>query len=262
MNKTTRKTIIKSLLAACAIACAGFTQRAEAAVVSASVNNANYIQVKRLVNVSGATTYRLYRNMVNNFNTAKVVYTGKATTVLDPTVALGYKYYYWLAYQKGGKWYAYKTSPDWGARHLTLKVTRTTSGSRVYVKASVNGYWVNIPWTSTLGNKNVCGWTWYKSNPYIGYITGKKRGSFKVTVNKASDGKYMICHAMGGIDGNDYSNSLEAFKHNYAKGHRYFEVDFQYTSDGKVDGLRGRIDMDLAVFDYPTYMKENHLNGY
>ena len=182
MNKTTRKTIIKSLLAACAIACAGFTQRAEAAVVSASVNNANYIQVKRLVNVSGATTYRLYRNMVNNFNTAKVVYTGKATTVLDPTVALGYKYYYWLAYQKGGKWYAYKTSPDWGARHLTLKVTRTTSGSRIYVKASVNGYWVNIPWTITLGNKNVCGWTWYKSNPYIGYITGKKRGSCKVTV--------------------------------------------------------------------------------
>ena len=182
MNKTTRKTIIKSLLAACAIACAGFTQRAEAAVVSASVNNANYIQVKRLVNVSGATTYRLYRNMVNNFNTAKVVYTGKATTVLDPTVALGYKYYYWLAYQKGGKWYAYKTSPDWGARHLTLKVTRVTSGSRIYVKASVNGYWVNIPWTITLGNKNVCGWTWYKSNPYIGYITGKKRGSCKVTV--------------------------------------------------------------------------------
>ncbi|MCR5067391.1 MAG: Ig-like domain-containing protein [Erysipelotrichaceae bacterium] len=37
---------------------------------------------------------------------------------------------------------------------------------------------------------------------------------------------------------------------------------WQYTSDGKVDGLRGRIDMDLAVFDYPTYMKENHLNGY
>jgi len=61
-----------------------------------------------------------------------------------------------------------------------------------------------------------------------------RKASFKVTVNKASNGKYMICHAMGGIDGNDYSNSLEAFEYNYAKGHRYFEVDFQYTSDDKL----------------------------
>jgi len=74
------------------------------------------------------------------------------------------------------------TAGDWGARKLTLTVTRVASGSRIYVKASVNGYWVNTPWTITLGNKNVCGWTWYRSNPYIGYITGKKRGSCKVTV--------------------------------------------------------------------------------
>ncbi len=37
---------------------------------------------------------------------------------------------------------------------------------------------------------------------------------------------------------------------------------WQYTSDGKVAGLRGRIDMDLALFDYPSYSRENHLNGY
>ena len=39
-------------------------------------------------------------------------------------------------------------------------------------------------------------------------------------------------------------------------------VLWQYTSDGKVDGLRGRIDMDLALFDYPAYIREHHLNGY
>lgn len=38
-----------------------------------------------------------------------------------------------------------------------------------------------------------------------------------------------IAHAMGGIDGNVYTNSLEAFEHNYALGHRVFEVDFGLT---------------------------------
>lgn len=41
-----------------------------------------------------------------------------------------------------------------------------------------------------------------------------------------------IAHAMGGIDGKTYTNSLEAFKHNYDNGHRVFEVDFALTSDG------------------------------
>jgi len=38
-----------------------------------------------------------------------------------------------------------------------------------------------------------------------------------------------IAHAMGGIDGNVCTNSLEAFEHNYALGHRVFEVDFWLT---------------------------------
>ena len=40
-----------------------------------------------------------------------------------------------------------------------------------------------------------------------------------------------VAHAFGGIDGNDYTNSVEAFEENYALGHRIFEVDFDYTSD-------------------------------
>lgn len=40
-----------------------------------------------------------------------------------------------------------------------------------------------------------------------------------------------IAHAFGSIDGHKYTNSLEAFKANYEKGHRVFEVDFSLTSD-------------------------------
>lgn len=46
--------------------------------------------------------------------------------------------------------------------------------------------------------------------------------------------KYRVVgHAFGDIDGYDYTNSLEAFETNYAKGTRVFEIDLQMTTDGK-----------------------------
>lgn len=48
-----------------------------------------------------------------------------------------------------------------------------------------------------------------------------------------------ICHAMGMIDGHDYTNSKEAFLLNYEKGYRVFEVDFQLTTDGKLAATHG-----------------------
>ncbi len=42
----------------------------------------------------------------------------------------------------------------------------------------------------------------------------------------------LIAHAMGAIDGAVYTNSLEAFQENYAKGFSVFEVDFQMSADG------------------------------
>ncbi len=45
-----------------------------------------------------------------------------------------------------------------------------------------------------------------------------------------NDNKY-VAHAMGGLNEYTYSNSLEAFNHNYEQGHRIFEVDFDLTSD-------------------------------
>ncbi len=41
----------------------------------------------------------------------------------------------------------------------------------------------------------------------------------------------LIAHAMGGIDGSDYTNSPEAFQANYALGHRVFEVDFDVSEE-------------------------------
>lgn len=53
-------------------------------------------------------------------------------------------------------------------------------------------------------------------------------------VRRAGAAHYMISHAMGGIDGNNYSNCLEGFQENYAEGHRIFEVDLLYTSDDRI----------------------------
>jgi len=41
-----------------------------------------------------------------------------------------------------------------------------------------------------------------------------------------------VAHAFGNIDGNKYTNSLEAFELNYEKGFRIFEVDLVLLKDG------------------------------
>lgn len=47
------------------------------------------------------------------------------------------------------------------------------------------------------------------------------------------DQYHVVAHAMGGINGYDYTNSLEAFLSHYEQGTRVFEVDLQMTTDGK-----------------------------
>ncbi len=37
---------------------------------------------------------------------------------------------------------------------------------------------------------------------------------------------------------------------------------WQYTSDGSVNGINGRVDMNYCYVDYPTIIKNNHLNGF
>ncbi len=67
--------------------------------------------------------------------------------------------------------------------------------------------------------------------------SNKKKATFTLTVIRVPRpvaNPYMISHAMGGVDGKNYSNCLEAFLENYAEGHRVFEVDMELTSDGKI----------------------------
>lgn len=44
----------------------------------------------------------------------------------------------------------------------------------------------------------------------------------------------LVAHAGGAVDGVTYSNSLEALNANYARGFRFFEVDFSWTADGQL----------------------------
>lgn len=43
-----------------------------------------------------------------------------------------------------------------------------------------------------------------------------------------------IAHAMGSVDGVSYTNSKQAFEASYRAGFRFFEVDVDITSDGKI----------------------------
>lgn len=47
----------------------------------------------------------------------------------------------------------------------------------------------------------------------------------------------VIAHAMGGINGDTYTNSHEAFELSYRRGFRLFEVDFLSTSEGVLVAL-------------------------
>ncbi|MBL4659990.1 MAG: hypothetical protein JKY19_06520 [Alcanivoracaceae bacterium] len=62
----------------------------------------------------------------------------------------------------------------------------------------------------------------------------------------------MIAHAGGGIDGKNYSNSLEAINLNYSKGFRYFEIDFSWTKDEKLVCIHDWQKQFKKVFAYKT----------
>ena len=43
-----------------------------------------------------------------------------------------------------------------------------------------------------------------------------------------------IAHALGSVDGHTYTNSIDAFEHNYGRNFRVFEIDLLLTGDGEV----------------------------
>ena len=66
----------------------------------------------------------------------------------------------------------------------------------------------------------------------------------------ADDSNRLIAHALGGIDNCAYTNSLEAFLHNYRLGYRIFEVDLILSDESSLiaahDEQACRMDAGLA----------------
>jgi len=64
--------------------------------------------------------------------------------------------------------------------------------------------------------------------------------------NIASSPSILLAHAGGGLNGQTYLNSLDALDYNYQLGHRFFELDFSWTSDKQL----------VAIHDWKhTYKK-------
>lgn len=75
------------------------------------------------------------------------------------------------------------------------------------------------------------------------------------------DGPVLVAHALGGIDGREYTNSLEALELAYENGLRVFEADFQIV-DGELLLLH---DMeraaDMCGFESADFSDEAFLNS-
>jgi glycerophosphoryl diester phosphodiesterase len=74
-----------------------------------------------------------------------------------------------------------------------------------------------------------------------------------------------VAHAMGAIDGRTYTNSLEAWRTNYAKGCRLFETDLWITGDGKLVAFHGALEAEMGLspgFRYDEFMRKRIYGAY
>jgi glycerophosphoryl diester phosphodiesterase len=67
----------------------------------------------------------------------------------------------------------------------------------------------------------------------------------------------LIAHAGGAINGQIYTNSIEALNSNYNKGFRFFEIDFSWTSDDELVAIHDwfKYDTFQEMFYVPPGMK-------
>ncbi len=82
----------------------------------------------------------------------------------------------------------------------------------------------------------------------------------------------LVAHGLGGVDGLDYTNSLEAFKSQYEQGTRIFEVDLALTSDGKLvlthgwlehkEVRLGQQNADRSAMSYDEFMSQKIYGKY
>ena len=92
---------------------------------------------------------------------------------------------------------------------------------------------------------------------YIYYETNSKLKYIKTVENN----NYMA-HALGGIYGENYTNSKEALESNYNKGVRLFEVDINLTADGKLVCVHGWKKSDYENKMGMEYNSDNNIMTY
>lgn len=59
----------------------------------------------------------------------------------------------------------------------------------------------------------------------------------------------LIAHAGGTVDGRTGTNALEALHASYADGHRWFELDFCWTTDGHLVAIHDWAEAPATLFD-------------
>ncbi len=72
----------------------------------------------------------------------------------------------------------------------------------------------------------------------------------------------VIVHACGGLNGNTYTNSLEALKETLEKGVRCVEIDFAFTSDGVLVCNHGWKDFGRKAPTWKQYQIKGTIGGY
>lgn len=74
-----------------------------------------------------------------------------------------------------------------------------------------------------------------------------------------------VAHAMGEIDGHAYTNSLEAWRANYAKGCRLFEVDLWMTPDRRLVAFHDGMETALGLprgFSHSDFLRARIFERY
>ena len=81
--------------------------------------------------------------------------------------------------------------------------------------------------------------------------------------------QFFIAHAGGEINGDIYTNSLDALDYNYSLGAKYFELDLQVTSDNKIVAVHNWMEWaKLTDWEgevppsYHDFMSRNVFNKY
>lgn len=95
-------------------------------------------------------------------------------------------------------------------------------------------------------------------------ITTGNFAKFKVTNSVPHQQKHwtehqIIAHAMGGFNGMVKTNSLDAMRENYKKGHRVFEADLLLTADGKLVASPGFYEYQAFKYGKPIPLDKQEI---